>query len=83
MSVSDGLTPYAERFPENIVLGATLIPCQGGFVIQWSVANVGFGQFNFDVGEDGSISIWNECMGPKFIQHVMNHIVDKAKLMEP
>jgi hypothetical protein len=79
----DKLAPYAQRHPEDVVLESSLIPCRGGFVVKWAVKNIGFGEFTFEIGEDGSLKIWNECMGPRFIQHVMNHLIDNAQLMEP
>jgi hypothetical protein len=82
--MSEKLAPYGERFPDNVVLNAIIAPCGvNGVMVKWSVKNVGFGEFSFIPGADGGYVIWNECMGPSFIKHVLNHLVDNAKLMEP
>jgi hypothetical protein len=76
--------PYILRHPEDKVISTTLC---NGFTLDWTVKNVGFGQFSFSDSfrEDGSqrpVEIWNETMGREFIKHTLNHMVDNAKLME-
>lgn len=73
---------YIDRYPDNIVLNTLLVPIENGFCVKWNVKNIGVGEFNIFVKEDGTIKIWNECMGPKFIKHILGHMVDNAELME-
>lgn len=80
--MTEKLKPYAERKPENVVLSTRVTPFEGGFEVKWSVRNVGFGEFVFGIGEDGTVKIHNECMGPEFIKHVMNHVIDNAELVD-
>jgi hypothetical protein len=77
--------PYAVRHPEDVVLDSKICPeGKTGTRLSWLVANVGFGHFTIYPTEDGKgYKIWNECMGPEFIKHVLNHLVDNATLMEP
>lgn len=50
---------------------------QKGFTVCWN-ANIGFGQVEFRVKNDGAIVVDDECMGRDFVKMVLDRLVDRC-----
>lgn len=50
---------------------------EGGFVIQWSEPNIGFGEVTVSF-KDGKIHILDECMSRVFCQRLFETILENA-----
>jgi len=53
---------------------------QMNFVIQWSIQDIGFGEFYFHTDIDGTTHCDNEMMDKKFIKAVLIKMVDDCVL---
>lgn len=53
------------------------------FTIIWQEPNVGFGQLQFYMGDDGTLRCSNELMSKQFIKQMLCHMVDTCVLDHP
>jgi len=53
---------------------------QEGFILEWEDSNGYFGNLYFGNMEDGKIKIETECMSKKFVQEVLQYLLDNAEI---
>ena len=68
MSIKD----FLENLPDSVEL-------ENEFVLQWSMPEVGFGQFRFYT-KDNVVYCDNECMSKEFIKKILCHMIDNCVL---
>jgi len=67
------------------VLGATWNPHEnnnGGFIIQYSIKNFGFGEISFVIEKDGSLTCDTETSSREFAQIVLSELLKRATLRD-
>jgi hypothetical protein len=69
MSIQD----FLDQCDDGVDIGQT-------FHILWSKQGIGWGQFQFYMGDDEKIHIDNECMDKRFIKEILCQMVDNAVL---
>jgi len=50
----------------------------GNMLISWGAKNVGFGQLEVSVLEDGKLIMYTECMGKEFAKSLFEYIVENS-----
>jgi hypothetical protein len=52
----------------------------GNMFINWGAKNIGFGQLQINVLEDGKLIMYTECMGKEFVKSLFDYIVENSHM---
>jgi len=51
---------------------------EGSMFVDWRAKNIGFGQLQVKIMEDGKTIMYTECMSKEFVKSLFEYIVDNS-----